>query len=73
MTTPSWVQARLRPGALFRSVPSSTLLGRSEGGGEPVEGNGLGAEGAGAEDEGQDDLQFSQGLVEGSSGAATDT
>jgi hypothetical protein len=48
---------------------SSTLLGRCEGGGEPVEGDGLAAQGAGAEDEGQDDLQFSQDLVEAHPGA----
>ena len=47
------------------------MLGRSEGGGEAVERDGLPAQGAGAEDEGQDDLQFSQSLVEGHPGAAT--
>jgi Bacterial regulatory proteins, gntR family len=51
--------------------PSSTLLGRCEGGGEPVGCQRLGAQGAGAEDEGQDDLQFSQDLVEGHPGAGT--
>ncbi len=44
------------------------MLGRCEGG-EQVECQGLGAQGAGAEDEGEDDLQFSQGLVEGHPGA----
>src|ERR1022692_1992097 len=48
--------------------PSSTLLGRGEGG-ESVEGEGLAAEGAGAEDEGEHDLQFVQDLVEGHPGA----
>ena len=48
---------------------SSTLLGRCEGGGEPVEGQWLGAQGAGAEDEGEHDLQFVQDLVEGHPGA----
>src|SRR5690348_10881809 len=48
---------------------SSTLLGSGEGSGEPVECDGLAAQGAGAEDEGEDDLQFSQGLVEGHPGA----
>ena len=56
---------------LFSMAASSTLLGRSEGGGEPAERDGLPAQGAGAEDEGQDDLQFSQGLVKGHPGAAT--
>ena len=50
---------------------SSTLLGRCEGGGEPVEGDGLAAQGAGAEDEGQDDLQFTQDLVKAHPGAGT--
>src|SRR5450755_2404491 len=50
---------------------SSTLLGWGEGCGEPGEGDGLAAEGAGAEDEGEHDLQFVQGLVEGHPGAAT--
>ena len=59
------------PARILPNWPSSTLLGRSEGGGEPVECDGLPAQGAGAEDEGQDDLQFSQGLVEGHPGAAT--
>src|SRR6266567_9269615 len=49
--------------------PSSTLLGRSEGGGEPVGGDGLAAQGAGAEDEGEHDLQLVQDLVEGHPGA----
>src|SRR5260370_41823195 len=52
-------------------IPSSTLLGRGEGGGEPVEGDGLAAQGAGAEDEGEHDLQFVQDLVEGHPGAGT--
>jgi len=47
------------------TTPNSTFLGRREGGGEPVERDGLVAQGAGAEDEGQDDLQFVQGLVGG--------
>src|ERR1017187_3126105 len=51
--------------------PSSTLLGSGEGGGEAVEGDGLMAEGAGAEDEGEHDLQFVQDLVEGHPGAGT--
>src|ERR1700758_5777272 len=50
---------------------SSTLLGRCENGGEPVEGQRLGAEGAGAEDECEDDLQFAHHLVEGHPGAGT--
>src|SRR6266516_4529493 len=49
--------------------PSSTLLGRCQNGGEPVEGQRLGAQGAGAEDDGEHDLQFVQGLVEGHPGA----
>ena len=53
------------------NATSSTLLGQSEGGGEPVERDGLPAQGAGAEDEGEHDLQFAQGLVEGHPGAAT--
>ena len=52
-------------------TPSSTLLDRCEGGGEPVEGDGLAAQGAGAEDEGQDDLQFARDLVEAHPGAGT--
>jgi hypothetical protein len=39
------------------------------GGVEAVEGQRLGAEGAGAEDEGEHDLQFVQDLVEGHPGA----
>jgi hypothetical protein len=48
---------------------SSTLLGWGEGGGELVKCEGLAAQGAGAEDEGEDDLQFSHHLVEGHPGA----
>jgi hypothetical protein len=48
---------------------SSALLGSGEGCGEPVEGEELAAEGAGAEDEALHDLQFVQGLVEGHPGA----
>src|SRR2546430_8886045 len=48
---------------------SSTLLGSGEGGGEPAGGDGLAAQGAGAEDEGEHDLQFAQHLVEGHPGA----
>src|SRR5260370_19239706 len=48
---------------------SSTLLGWGEGGGEPVEGDGLAAQRAGAEDEGEHDLQLAQDLVEGHPGA----
>ena len=69
-------QARADPTALpllinevHRQASSSTLLGSGEGGGEPVEGDGLAAEGAGAEDEGEHDLQFVQDLVEGHPGA----
>ena len=51
----------------------STLLGSCEGGGEPGRGDGLAAQGAGAEDEGQDDLQFTQDLVKAHPGAGTDT
>jgi hypothetical protein len=47
----------------------STLLGCGESGGEPVKRDGLAAERAGAEDEGEDDLQFVQGLVESHPGA----
>ena len=50
---------------------SSTLLSRGEGGGQAVEGDGLAAQGAGAEDDGEHDLQFAQGLVEGHPGAGT--
>ena len=39
------------------------MLGRCEGGGGPVECQRLRAQGAGAEDDGEDDLQFSQDLV----------
>jgi hypothetical protein len=53
-----------------RSI-SSTLLGRGEGGGEPFGGDGLAAQGAGAEDEGEHDLQLVQDLVEGHPGAGT--
>ena len=35
----------------LQRLSNSTLLGSGEGGGEPVEGDGLAAEGAGAEDE----------------------
>src|SRR5450755_2685559 len=55
----------------YQSLPSSTLLGRGEGGGKAAEGDWLGAERAGAEDEGEHDLQFVQDLVEGHPGAAT--
>jgi hypothetical protein len=41
----------------------STLLARSGGGGEAVEGDGLAAQGAGVEDESEHDLQFVQDLV----------
>src|SRR6266702_8083524 len=54
-----------------RQPPSSTLLGWREGGGEPVEGDGLAAQGAGAENEGEHDLQLAQDLVEGHPGAGT--
>src|SRR5450755_3959809 len=50
-------------------APSSTLLSWSEGGSEPGGGDGLVAEGAGAEDEGEHELQFVQDLVEGHPGA----
>src|SRR5450755_3432589 len=50
---------------------SSTLLCSGECGGEPVEGEGLAAERAGAEDEGEHDLQFVQDLVERHPGAGT--
>src|SRR6266849_1313551 len=52
----------------FQHVPSSTLLGSGECGGEPVEGDGLAAQGAGAEDEGEHELQLVQDLVEGHPG-----
>src|SRR5260370_29721309 len=61
--------ARRPRNRLFQHVPSSTLLGRGEGGGEPVEGDGLAAQGAGAEDEGEHELQLVQDLVEGHPGA----
>ena len=48
---------------------SSALLGAGEGCGEPVEGDGLAAEGAGAEDDGEHELEFVQDLVEGHPGA----
>jgi len=48
---------------------SSTLLSRGEGGGQAVEGDGLAAQGACAEDDGEHDLQFVQHLVEGHPGA----
>src|SRR5205807_6802308 len=54
---------------LHTYTPSSTLLGRSQGSGEAAGGDGLAAQGAGAEDEGQDDLQFVQDLVQGHPGA----
>src|SRR5262249_26445836 len=57
------------PTALPDRRSSSTLLGRCKNGGEPVEGQRLGAEGAGAEDEGEHDLQFAHHLVEGHPGA----
>src|SRR5258708_6920606 len=57
------------PQLLHSAAASSTLLGSGEGGGEPVEGDGLAAQGAGAEDEGEHDLQFVQDLVEGHPGA----
>ena len=53
---------------LHGPVPSSTLLGRCQGG-EPVECQRLGAQGAGAEDDGEHDLQLAQDLVEGHPGA----
>ena len=49
----------------------STLLSCREGGGEPVGGDGLAAQGAGAEDEGEHDLQFAQDLVQAHPGAGT--
>ena len=52
-------------------LSSSTLLSRGEGGGQAVEGDGLAAQGACAEDDGEHDLQFAQGLVEGHPGAGT--
>src|SRR5262249_38535078 len=45
-----------------------TLLDRSEGGGGPGECDGLAAQRAGAEDDGENNLQFSQYLVEGHPG-----
>src|SRR5260370_560896 len=54
-----------------RRRPTSTLLGSCEGGGEPVEGDGLMAQGAGAEDDGEHDLQLAQDLVQGHPGAGT--
>ena len=51
--------------------PSSTLLCRGEGGGEPGGGDGLAAQRAGAEDDGEHDLQLAQDLVEGHPGAGT--
>ena len=54
-----------------QQAPSNTLLGRGEGGGEPVEGDGLAAQGAGAEDDGEHDLQLVQDLVQGHPGAGT--
>src|SRR5712691_8706653 len=54
-----------------RRPASSTLLGSGEGGGEAIEGDGLAAQGAGAEDEDQHDLQLAQDLVEGHPGART--
>ena len=50
---------------------SSALLGWGEGGSEPFGGDGLAAQGAGAEDEGKHDLQLVQDLVEGHPGAGT--
>ena len=47
------------------------MLGPGEGGGKAVEGDGLAAQGAGAKDEGEHDLQFAQDLVEGHPGAGT--
>src|SRR5712691_8364753 len=58
-------------GLAFQHAPSSTLLGSGEGGGEAIEGDGLAAQGAGAEDEDQHDLQLAQDLVEGHPGART--
>ena len=55
----------------FSHLPSSTLLCRGEGGGEPVEGDGLAAQRAGAGDDGEHDLQLAQDLVEGHPGAGT--
>jgi len=45
------------------------LLGPGEGGGEPVKGDGLAAQRAGAEDEGEHDLQLAQDLVQRHPGA----
>src|SRR5712691_5896154 len=53
------------------SSTSSTLLSSGEGGGEPVKGDGLAAQGAGAEDDGEHDLQLAQDLVQGHPGART--
>jgi hypothetical protein len=63
---------RVRPGvpgsaAIAAPGPSSTLLGRSEGGGEPAGRDGLPAQGAGAEDEGQEDVAR---LLEAAAGLA---
>ena len=60
-----------RPAIVAGETTNSTLLGRSEGGGEPAGGDGLAAQGAGAEDEGEHDLQLAQDLVEGHPGAGT--
>src|SRR5260370_39168674 len=59
------------PTRMYTVPNSSTLLGWGEGGGEPVKGDGLAAQGAGAEDEGEHDLQLVQDLVEGHPGAGT--
>src|SRR5436305_10240293 len=59
------------PGAVSRCGPSSTLLGYGEGVGEPVGCQRLAAQGAGAENEGEDDLQLAQDLVEAHPGAGT--
>jgi hypothetical protein len=48
---------------------SGTLLACGEGSGEAVEGDGLAAQGAGAEDDGGHDLQLVQDLVRGHPGA----
>jgi hypothetical protein len=45
------------------------LLACGEGSGEAVEGDGLAAQGAGAEDDGEHDLQLVQDLVRGHPGA----
>src|SRR5262249_4068424 len=65
----SWSRTHRCPLAFDLEDSSSTLLGRCKNGGEPVEGQRLGAEGAGAEDEGEHDLQFAHHLVEGHPGA----